>query len=227
MKKFLLLAASVLIIGNAFAAGPGQIPNGPTAYRNGWQDGCSSARFASGQINHPWKHDVARSTFDRIYKSGWTRGFLGCKSEPVRQISNTEHNAPVPLQTAMPDTTVSGPSASLPQSRMIAKAETKPAAPMKTDRARLAVAPSAGVRRYRVQLSSVRTAEGAQREWARLQHAFPDLLTELALTVQRVTLGERGAYYSIRTGEFADATGARMLCAKFKLLEQACLVLRR
>jgi hypothetical protein len=63
-----------------------QAPPGAAAYRDGWQDGCVSAHFASGDINHLWKHDVARSTFDKLYKSGWTHGFMACADRSIYTI---------------------------------------------------------------------------------------------------------------------------------------------
>ncbi len=87
--KVLALTAMVLISSNAFAAGSADSPTGPLAYKDGWQDGCTSAHFASGNVQHDWKHDVARSTFDKLYKSGWTHGFLACKDQPARQVKTS------------------------------------------------------------------------------------------------------------------------------------------
>ena len=88
--KALLFATMVLLSGTALAAGSGQSPTGPLAYKDGWQDGCTSAHFASGNVEHVWKHDVARSTFDKLYKSGWTHGFLACKEQPMRQVKTSK-----------------------------------------------------------------------------------------------------------------------------------------
>ena len=89
--RALFLVATILIAGNAIAASGSSSPTGPLAYKDGWQDGCTSAYFASGNIEHAWKHDVARSTFDKLYKSGWTHGFLACKEgqrQPIKTLSS-------------------------------------------------------------------------------------------------------------------------------------------
>ena len=108
----------------------------------------------------------------------------------------------------------------------------KPAAPIKTARAPTASAgadkaapkPSG---RYTIQLSSVRTAKTARREWARLQQAFPGLLKDLDLDIREVTLRQRGTYHRVRAGAFEDRAAPRALCAKLKARKQDCLVVRR
>ncbi|MFN4282759.1 MAG: SPOR domain-containing protein [Alphaproteobacteria bacterium] len=75
----------------------------------------------------------------------------------------------------------------------------------------------------RVQLGAVRSADAAQKEWARLQNAHKDLLGGLSMNVVTADLGERGIYYRIQAGPAADAAD---LCAKLKARNVGCIVVR-
>ncbi len=81
--------------------------------------------------------------------------------------------------------------------------------------------------RFTIQLSSLNSKGAAEREWARLQSSFPDLLGDKKLLVQRAALGDRGTFYRIRTGPFAKFDVAREFCARLKSRKQDCLVVRR
>ncbi len=86
---------------------------------------------------------------------------------------------------------------------------------------------SLSVRRdYFVQIASLRSEDGARREWARMQRAHPDLLGDLELKVQSADLGERGVFFRIRTGPFANEATARDKCLQLKAVKLCCLVVR-
>lgn len=80
---------------------------------------------------------------------------------------------------------------------------------------------------FLVQLASVKSATGATQEWSRLQRDFPDLLSDKKLRVDRANLGERGAFFRIRTGPFDDREQAHGLCQELTAREQSCLVIER
>jgi len=80
---------------------------------------------------------------------------------------------------------------------------------------------------FLVQLASVKSATGATQEWSRLQRDFPDLLSDMKLRVDRASLGERGAFFRIRTGPFDDREQAHGLCRELTAREQSCLVIER
>jgi cell division septation protein DedD len=76
----------------------------------------------------------------------------------------------------------------------------------------------------RIQLAAVKSEDAAQKEWAKLQKAFPDLLGSLTLTVQKVDKGADGVFYRIQAGPLADKAAAKQLCADLKSRRQDCLV---
>ncbi len=108
---------------------------------------------------------------------------------------------------AIPTTTSSPPTAQA--------LELAPAGVSKADR-----------RSFAIQLASVRTKDGAEIEWERLQGQFPDLLARRDLAIQIVDLEARGTFFRVLTGPFEDRTDAQDLCAEFKSREQNCLVAR-
>ncbi len=79
---------------------------------------------------------------------------------------------------------------------------------------------------FAIQLASVRTKDGAEIEWKRLQRQFPDLLARRDLAIQIVDLEARGTFFRVLTGPFEDRTDAQDFCAEFKSREQNCLVAR-
>jgi cell division septation protein DedD len=79
---------------------------------------------------------------------------------------------------------------------------------------------------YFVQLASVKSEQGARKEWARMQRAHPDLLGDLDLTLQSADLGERGVFYRIRTGPFPNRATAQDMCWQLKAAKLGCLVVR-
>ncbi len=81
--------------------------------------------------------------------------------------------------------------------------------------------------RYFVQLASVKSDDGARKEWARLQRAHPDLLGDLELSVQSADLGERGIFFRIRTGPFPNRATAQDMCGQIEAAKLGCLVVRQ
>jgi cell division septation protein DedD len=77
-----------------------------------------------------------------------------------------------------------------------------------------------------IQLASVASNELAQREWARLQKAFPELLGDMVLAIQEVTVNGK-QYHRMQTGPFPNRATAEDMCAQLKAKKQACLVTRR
>jgi hypothetical protein len=87
-------------------------------------------------------------------------------------------------------------------------------------------AAGAGAQGYVVQLASVPTAADAEREWARLQIAYPGLLGDREATVDEAEIGGRGTFFRLRTGPFTDRGDARALCGALNGAGQDCLVIR-
>lgn len=84
-----------------------------------------------------------------------------------------------------------------------------------------------GASPFRVQVASVKSAEGAEQTWASLRQDYPDLLAELNHSVRRVDLGaDMGIWYRLYAGPVASRDAAQALCANFmaKSAMNSCLV---
>jgi len=79
---------------------------------------------------------------------------------------------------------------------------------------------------YVIQLASVPSVADAEREWARLQQAHPAQLGGRTVDVNAAEVGDRGTFYRVRTGPFADRNAARELCRELNAAGQECLVVR-
>jgi cell division septation protein DedD len=80
--------------------------------------------------------------------------------------------------------------------------------------------------RVTVQLAAFRTRANAERGWQRLRAAHPDQLGGRALIMREIDLGDRGIYYRVRTGPFADVAAAKAFCSLLRTRAQDCLVIR-
>ena len=78
-----------------------------------------------------------------------------------------------------------------------------------------------------VQLAALKVKDSARPAWARLQKAHPALLGERVLAIQEVDLGERGVFYRVQAGFFAERAEALDLCNSLKARGQDCLVVKR
>lgn len=81
--------------------------------------------------------------------------------------------------------------------------------------------------RYRLQLTAVRSAAAAEREWQRLRRAHGDLLGQLESSIEQADLGSKGVFYRLRVGPIPDMEAARKLCDALTQRKEACLIVRR
>ncbi len=79
---------------------------------------------------------------------------------------------------------------------------------------------------YRVQLAAVKTKDGAQETWTKLQKKHTALLSGKELTVIEIDKGSEGKFYRVQAGPFADRTAATDVCVAMKKLEQGCMVVK-
>jgi cell division septation protein DedD len=84
-------------------------------------------------------------------------------------------------------------------------------------------APAAGIR---VQLGAMRSEDQAHQEWERLKHKNGDLLGALNETTVRADLGDKGVFFRIQAGPFADAAAANRLCDELKKRSFGCTIVR-
>ncbi|WP_374383677.1 SPOR domain-containing protein [Dongia sp.] len=130
---------------------------------------------------------------------------------------------PAPTDTASADSTAPAET----QTATAAPAEPATTQPAAAEPAAAEAAPAAApaaTGSARIQLAAVKSEAAAQKEWARLQKANPDLLGGLSLHVERFNKTASEVYYRIQAGPLADKAAAKQLCAKLKQNNQACIV---
>ena len=98
----------------------------------------------------------------------------------------------------------------------------------KTDGLRGAAAAHAPTEQiFDVHLSSLRRADYAQRDWARLQAAYPNPLGDLTLSVRRKVIPGRGVFHRLLAGPFSKKGAAQQTCRTLRKSGQYCQVVRR
>jgi cell division septation protein DedD len=79
---------------------------------------------------------------------------------------------------------------------------------------------------FLIQIAAVREEERAEAEWQRLQRQHADLLRGLKLFVIKADLGDKGVFWRLRAGPFADETQAKSRCADLAKQKVGCLVVK-
>ncbi len=77
-----------------------------------------------------------------------------------------------------------------------------------------------------VQLASVKSRAGAQREWQVLRKRFPKILSRLSLGLDEAKLAGGDTVVRLRIGAFPKQAEAAALCARLAAKHQDCLVVR-
>lgn len=80
---------------------------------------------------------------------------------------------------------------------------------------------------YLAQVAALQSEPAVQQAWARLSSRAPDLFARAHLDVERADLGQRGVYYRVRAGYFADRGNAGRFCDRIKQMGQDCIVVAR
>ena len=151
---------------------------------------------------------------------------------------------PVPVQTAPPPVTspserqpITSPPARQPITSPPARQPitSPPAAPVKAaappapapapaPAAHKSAAESGGA--FLVQLGAVRSADVADKEWSRIQHANAELLSGLKPDIVEVDIPGKGTFWRIRAGSLSEQ-GARQLCQQLTSRDQGCLLVHK
>ncbi len=79
---------------------------------------------------------------------------------------------------------------------------------------------------FAAHLSSVRTRDGTEIEWQRLQDLFPKPLDGKKLTVRTIEVAEQDIFYRVMAGPFDDYDKTQDLCSQLKASDQYCVVRR-
>lgn len=77
---------------------------------------------------------------------------------------------------------------------------------------------------YVIQVGAYDKSSAAATAWDRLSQKHSGLLANLRPDIQVADLGEKGTWYRLRVGPFADKASANELCSRLKDAGQDCLV---
>lgn len=81
--------------------------------------------------------------------------------------------------------------------------------------------------RYVAQLAALQSEPATEAAWRRYASRAPDLFRDARLDVERADLGQRGIYYRVRAGYFADRDNAARFCDRIRQMGQDCIVAAR
>lgn len=137
---------------------------------------------------------------------------VAATSESSRPTERTPAPPPAPPAPAAPAPVAPQPSVSRP-----AAATPPPVAAM----------PAAETAQgFLIQIAAVREPERAESEWERLQRQHPEPLRGLKLFVIKADLGDKGVFWRLRAGPFADEDQAKSRCADLARRKVGCLVVK-
>ncbi|MBL8536457.1 MAG: SPOR domain-containing protein [Hyphomonadaceae bacterium] len=77
------------------------------------------------------------------------------------------------------------------------------------------------------QLAALQSEPGVNVAWQRIAARAPDLFSAARLDVERADLGQRGVYYRVRAGYFADRESAAAFCERVRRMGHDCIVATR
>lgn len=101
-------------------------------------------------------------------------------------------------------------------------------APMPSGAPQLAAAPQFVANGpYVAQLSALQSEAAVNQAWRRYSSRAPQLFGPAHLDTQRADLGQRGIYYRVRAGYFADRANATRFCERIRQMGQDCIVAAR
>lgn len=81
--------------------------------------------------------------------------------------------------------------------------------------------------RFVAQVAALQSQDAVQPAWQRLSSRAPRLFAHAQLDVERADLGQRGVYFRVRAGYFADRANATLFCERIRQLGQDCIPIAR
>jgi len=100
--------------------------------------------------------------------------------------------------------------------------------PMPTGAPQLTTAPEFATNGpYVAQLAALQSEAAVNAAWHRYASRAPQLFGAAHLDTQRADLGQRGIYYRVRAGYFADRANATLFCDRIRQMGQDCIVAAR
>lgn len=146
---------------------------------------------------------------------------------PRASAPEPEDSPPSSADTAPEAPTAEAVAEAKPEPKPEPKSETKPAPKSEPAPglpvAAQAPAPASG---YLIQIAAVREPERAETEWSRLQRQHGETLRGLKLFVVRADLGDKGVFWRLRAGPFADEAAAKNRCAELAKRKVGCMVVK-
>lgn len=145
------------------------------------------------------------------------------RPQPVPAAPVAQAPAPAPRSTPAPVAAPArpAPAPAQPRDQQVATAAVpRPATPA-------APAPRASAGGgYVVQVTSQRSDADARSAYANLQRKFPQVLGGYSANIQTAVVGDRGTYYRVRVGPFADGAQASTVCGNLRAAGGDCVVSR-
>lgn len=141
---------------------------------------------------------------------------------PVSSYQPVQSRAAAPASPAAAPAAKLAPPPATAKPQIITPAQVANVAPIATP----APVRRSGGGDFVVQLGAVRAADLADKEWARIQKSYPDLLGGLKSDIVRVDLEGKGVFWRIRAGGL-DEQSARQICADLTRRNQGCIVARK
>lgn len=139
------------------------------------------------------------------------------RAEDVAAGDAVEYGALTTPESITPETVT-------PEEAAIAAAEVPPVA----GPPQLSAAPQfAGNGPFVAQLAALQSEAAVDPAWRRLSSRAPQLFASAQLDVERADLGQRGIYYRVRAGYFADRANAARFCDRIRQMGQDCIVAAR
>jgi hypothetical protein len=80
---------------------------------------------------------------------------------------------------------------------------------------------------YVAQIAALQSESGIDAAWRRYATRAPELFARANMDVERADLGQRGIYYRVRAGYFADRANATRFCERIRQMGQDCVVAAR
>ncbi|HYD72790.1 MAG TPA: SPOR domain-containing protein [Candidatus Binatia bacterium] len=146
---------------------------------------------------------------------------ISAPAGPYKVAPPSELNEPDPREAALTE-----PEVENAPTGTIAPAEEE--APPVAGPPQLTPAPAfASSGRFVAQLAALQSEAGVEAAWRRYASRAPDLFARARMDVERADLGQRGVYYRIRAGYFADRDNAARFCERIRQMGQDCIVAAR
>lgn len=176
------------------------------------------------EIPHQDKRIFERITGGSAANNDDVERLLPPPEEPVTQRVPPDPSGPVVQQRGEASTVRSAGSEAAGQAAPSPARPPQAASPAPTPSP---PAPSDARGAWVVQVGAFRDEAQANAQWAALQARHPDIVAAASRDIVQADLGDRGIWYRLRAGGYADQAAAEAACTRLKAAGTDCLVRRR